>query len=87
MQLTFDIPEKDLVEFGKETIQQEIHKMLRWLKIKQSFKKISGGLTQLDEKSYYQKLEKIREKAWNEYKKDLSSPSNSDLIGTNRRGV
>ena len=37
MQLTFDIPEKDLVEFGKETIQQEIHKMLKWLKIKQSF--------------------------------------------------
>jgi len=71
MQLTFDIPEKDLVEFGKETIQQEIHKMLKWLKIKQSFKKISEGLTQIDEKTYHRELEKIRETTWGEYKKDL----------------
>jgi hypothetical protein len=38
MQLTFDIPEKDLVKFGKETIEQEIQKMLKWLQIKQSFR-------------------------------------------------
>lgn len=71
MQLTFDIPEKDLVEFGKETIQQEIHKMLKWLKIKQSFKKLSEGLQHIDEESYNRKLEKIRETTWDEYKKDL----------------
>ena len=71
MQLTFDIPEKDLVQFGKETIQQEIHKMLKWLKIKQSFKEISKGLQQIDEESHYRKLEKIRETTWDEYKKDL----------------
>lgn len=71
MQLTFDIPEKDLVEFGKETIQQEIQKMLKWLKIKQSFKKISYGLKKYDEKSYYSELEKIRESTWDEYKKEL----------------
>ena len=71
MQLTFDIPEKDLVEFGKETIQQEIHKMLKWLKIKQSFKKISEGLQRIDEESYQRELEKIRETTWEEYKRDL----------------
>lgn len=71
MQLTFDIPEKDLVEFGKETIQHEIQKMLKWLKIKQSFKKISEALKGIDEKSYYRELEKIRESSWDEYKKDL----------------
>ena len=71
MQLTFDIPEKDLVEFGKETIQQEIQKMLKWLKIKQSFKKILEALKEIDEKSYYSELERIRESTWNEYKKDL----------------
>ncbi|MDW7680755.1 MAG: hypothetical protein SCK70_09335 [bacterium] len=71
MKLTFDIPEKDLVEFGKETIQQEIHKMLKWLKIKQSFKKISESLQRIDEGSYYQELDKIRETTWDEYKKDL----------------
>ena len=71
MQLIFDVPEKDLVEFGKETIQQEIHKMLKWLKIKQSFKKISESLQPIDEKSYYRELDKIRETTWDEYKKDL----------------
>lgn len=71
MQLTVDIPEKDLVEFGKETIQQEIQKMLKWLKMKQSFKKISSGLQKFDEKSYYGELEKIRESTWDDYKKDL----------------
>ena len=71
MQLTFDIPEKDLVEFGKESIQQEIHKMLKWLKIKQSFIKISESLKSVDEKTYYSELEKIRESTWDEYEKGL----------------
>lgn len=71
MQLTFDVPEKDLVEFGKETIQQEIQKMLKWLKIKQSFIKISNALKVIDEKSYFRELEKIRESTWDEYKNEL----------------
>ena len=71
MQLTFDIPEKDLVEFGKETIQQEIQKMLKWLKIKQSFIKISQALKVIDKKSYFSELEKIRESTWDEYKREL----------------
>jgi hypothetical protein len=71
VQLTFDIPEKDLVEFGKETIQQEIQKLLKWLKIKQSFIKISEALKVIDEKSYFSELEKIRESMWDEYKKEL----------------
>ena len=70
MQLIFDIPEKDLVEFGKETIQEEILKMLKWLKIKHSFYKISEGLKHIDEKSYNTELDKIRESSWKEYKKD-----------------
>jgi hypothetical protein len=71
VQLTFDIPEKDLVEFGKETIQQEIQKLLKWLKIKQSFIKISEALKVIDEESYFSELEKIRESMWDEYKKEL----------------
>jgi hypothetical protein len=67
MQLTVDIPEKDLVEFGKETIQHEIQKMLKWLQMKQSFKKIADGLKTIDEKTYYAELEKIRESSWDEY--------------------
>lgn len=71
MELTFEVPEKDLVEFGKETIQQEIGRMLKWLKIKQSFERISAGLKDIDEKSYFSQLEKIRASTWDEYKKAL----------------
>ena len=70
MQLTIEIPEKDLVQFGKNTIQQEIHKMLKWLKIKQALLKISTSLKSFDEKAYFQEIEKIKEAAWNEYVKD-----------------
>lgn len=44
MQLTIDITEKDLVKFGRETIEYEIQKMLKWMQIKQSFRKIAEGL-------------------------------------------
>ena len=71
MQLTFDISEKDLAELGKETIQREIQKMLKWLKVKQSLKKISEALKEYDTNSYYGELEMIRESSWNEYKKNL----------------
>ena len=71
MELTFEVPEKDLVEFGRETIQQEIGRMLKWLKIKQSFERISAGLKDIDEKSYFSQLEKIRASTWDEYKNGL----------------
>jgi hypothetical protein len=73
MQITFDIPDKELIEFGKDTIQQEISQMFKWLKIKQSFKKISSALKGIDENSYYQEVEKIRESSWDEYKRDLDT--------------
>ena len=71
MELTIDIPDKDLIEFGKATIQLEIQKTLKWMKIKQSYKRISEGLQEIDEKTYNENLSKIRETTWQEYKKDL----------------
>jgi len=71
MQLTLDIPEQDLAEFGKETIRSEIVKMIKWLKIKQSLKKISEGLKGIDEKLYYVEIEKIRESSWDQYKQEI----------------
>ncbi len=70
MELTIDVPEKDLLAFGKETIQHEFGKTLKWLKIKQSFQQISGSLKDLDEKAYFQQVEKIRASAWEQYKQD-----------------
>jgi hypothetical protein len=71
MEMIIDIPERDLIEFGRESVHKEIKKTLKWMKIKNSFKKISKELRALDEKDYYDELEVIRELAWNEYKTDL----------------
>jgi hypothetical protein len=71
MQLTLDIPEQDLAEFGKETIRSEFAKMLKWLKIKQSLKRISESLKKIDEKIYYAEIEKIRESSWDQYKQEI----------------
>ncbi len=73
MQLTVNISEKDLIEFGKESVQKEIESALKWMRIRQAFGKISKELkSSFDEQDYYRKLEEIRESAWNEYKKTIS---------------
>ena len=72
MQLTINISEKDLVEFGKESIQKEIGNTLKWMKIRHSFGKLSEELrSSFDEQDYYRMVEEIRESAWNEYKKSM----------------
>ncbi|MCP4107873.1 MAG: hypothetical protein GY749_20405 [Desulfobacteraceae bacterium] len=73
MQLTIDISEKILIEFGRASVQKEIDNTLKWMKIKQDFRKISKELkSSFDEQDYYKKVEKIKECAWNEYKKKIS---------------
>ena len=70
MEMTIEIPDRDLIVFGKESVYREMKNTLKWMKIKNSFRKIAKELKCLDEKDYYEELEVIRESAWNEYKKD-----------------
>ena len=71
MQLMLDVPETDLIEFGKDSVQKEIENTIKWMKIKRSFGKISRELqSSFDERDYYEALEDIRESAWNEYSKN-----------------
>ena len=67
MQMTIDIPEKDLIEFGTESIYKEISTTIKWLKMKNSLKKLSKELIKLDEKYYWKEIESIRQSAWNDY--------------------
>jgi hypothetical protein len=72
MELTVDVSETDLIEFGRESVQKEIENTVKWMKIKRSFKKISEELkSSFDEQDYYEALEDIRESAWNEYSKNI----------------
>jgi len=65
--MTIDIPEKDLIEFGTESIYKEISTTIKWLKMKNSLKKLSKELIKLDEKYYWKEIESIRQSAWNDY--------------------
>lgn len=67
MELTIEIPEKDLLAYGLESVQREISQTLRWMKIRQSFQKISIGLNAFPTQDYQHELEAIREAAWQEY--------------------
>ena len=71
MQLQIEIPEKDLIEFGKATIQAEIEKALKWLKIKQAFLKVSEGLKEIDKELYRKEIEEIRSISWERYKSEM----------------
>ena len=71
MQLTIDIPDKGLIELGKDAIEQEIQSMLKWLRIKQAFHRISEGLKSIDAQLYNKDLEEIRKSSWEEYKQGL----------------
>ena len=41
MQVSINVPEKDLIEFGSESIYREMKNTLKWMKIRSSFNKIS----------------------------------------------
>jgi len=72
MEMIIDISENDLISFGWESVQKEINTTLKWMRIRQSFRKISEKLkSSFDEEDYLSVLEKIRESAWNEYKKEI----------------
>lgn len=72
MQLTMDISEHDVAEFGKDAIQREFENALKWIRIKQAFRNISTDLGAFDAQEYAQQIEIIRESAWNEYKQGLN---------------
>lgn len=71
MEMTINVPDKDLIEFGRESVYKEMKRTLKWMKIKVSFRKISRELKDMDEQAYYDEVESIRESTWQEYKKDV----------------
>jgi hypothetical protein len=71
MELTVDVSETDLIEFGRDSVQKEAENTIKWMKIKRSFRIISKELkSSFDEQEYYEALEDIRGAAWNEYRKN-----------------
>lgn len=68
--LTIEIDEQVLKTMGKERIKNYIDRMISMEKI-EDFTKSFKEKINLSEEEYQQKLEEIRQSAWDRYKKDL----------------
>lgn len=68
--ITLEIKDEDLLQLGKTKIREEVEKTLKWMKIKGLLKSISEALSSL-KVDYEKEVERIREEAWQEYKKEL----------------
>ncbi len=72
MQLTIEIPEQDLLDFGRQTIQQELQASIKWLRLRNRLELIAQGLNEIySEADHKAAVAQIRAEAWQEYKKDL----------------
>jgi hypothetical protein len=68
--VTIEIDEQVLKKMGKKRIKNYIDRMISLEKI-EDFTKIFKDKIGLTEEEYQQKLEDVRQTAWDRYKKDL----------------
>lgn len=68
--IILEVKDEDLLQLGKTRVREEVEQTLKWMKIKGLFKSISEELKG-SEVNYESEIEKIKEEAWQEYKKEL----------------
>lgn len=72
MQLTIEVPEQDLLTFGRETIEKELQATLTRLRQRHRLGVLAEGLRETySETEYQQALEQVRADSWQEYKQGL----------------
>jgi hypothetical protein len=72
MQLTIDIPDRDIADFGRQAIEKELANSIKWLRLRNRFTQLAQGLWETHKEADYQRnLQEIRADAWETYKKDL----------------
>ncbi len=72
MQLTIEVSEQTLLNFGKQAIERELQASLKHLRLRETFsrlaKEIQANYTEAD---YQDALEKVRADTWQDYKRGL----------------
>ena len=72
MTVVFEIPDRVLLDFGKQALEQEMQDSLKWLYLRRNFAILAKGLQATWQESDYEKeLSEIRAETWQEYKQDL----------------
>ena len=69
--IVLEVKDEDLLQMGKAKVKEEMEQTLKWMKIKGLLKSISEALRSL-KVDYDKEIEKIKEEAWQEHKKELS---------------
>jgi len=68
--IVLEVKDEDLLQMGKVKVKEEMEQTLKWMKIKGLLKNISEALRSL-KIDYDKEIEKIKEEAWQEHKKEL----------------
>ncbi len=72
MRLTIEVPEQDLLDFGRQTVEQEVQAALKRLRSRSRLSVLTQGLKEAYGEAEYEKtVAQIRAEAWQEYKQDL----------------
>lgn len=73
MKLTIEIPDEEVYELGRKTLQSKIEEYVEILKLEKVLEEVSMEIKEVfSEEDYWKEVEKIREEAWQEYKKELN---------------
>ena len=73
MKLTIEIPDEEVYELGRKTLQSKIEEYVQILKLEKVLEEVSMEIKEVfSEEDYWKEVEKIREEAWQEYKKELN---------------
>ncbi|RMB00062.1 hypothetical protein [Hydrogenothermus marinus] len=72
MKIIIRIPDEIVYKIGKRAIKEKIEKTLNFLELEELMKEISEDIRKVyTEEEYWKEVEKIRQEAWQEYKKGL----------------
>ena len=72
MQLTIEVSEQDLLELGRETLEQELQAALKGLRQRHRLVLLAEALRETHTEAEHQEaVEQVRAEAWREYKQDL----------------
>jgi len=72
LKFTIEIPDEEIYKIGKELIKDKLKEYLEFISLEKDLEKLSTEIRkEFTEGKYWQEIERIREEAWEEYKKDL----------------
>lgn len=72
MKLEIEVSEQDLLEFGKQAVENEMQASLKRMRLRIAFTKLSEKIREAwNEEDYWQEVKLARKDAWESYRKEV----------------